>query len=294
MSLRIGSRGSLLAMWQTRHVCGMLDGSGVKSGIIEISTPGDRSTDKPLHAIGGQGVFVKALDDAILDGTIDAGVHSMKDIPAERPEGVVTCAVLKRDSPADFMVHHCDFDDIGVVGTSSTRRAAQLLRMNPDLEIRALRGNVDTRLRKLGEGIYDGIVLAKAGIDRLGLELEGTVLPTDRFVPSPNQGAIAVVCRDDPELRDLFRGIDHPDTSMDTGIERIVMGRIGGGCFTPLGVFSENGRLIAEVLSLDGSGYERVERMVKSMDEALDVGNELADKAGYLVKEAHDKLFGVI
>lgn len=294
MSLRIGTRGSVLATWQTRHVCGMLERSGVDTEIIEISTPGDRSTDKPLHAIGGQGVFVKALDDAILDGTVDAAVHSMKDIPAERPDGVVTCAVLQRDSPADFMVHHCDFEEIRVVGTSSTRRTAQLLRMNKDLEIRPLRGNVDTRLRKLGEGLYDAIVLAKAGIDRLGLELEGTVLDTDRFVPSPNQGTIAVVCRDNPEIREIFRGVDHSQSALDTGIERNVMGRIGGGCFTPLGVFSDKGRLIAEVLSLDGSRYERVERTVSGPDDALLIGKELAEKAGYLVKEAYEKLFGVM
>jgi hydroxymethylbilane synthase len=148
---------------------------------------------------------VRALDDAILRGEIDAAVHSMKDIPAVRPAGPVCCAVLERDSPADFLAHEGPLDAVRIVGSSSTRRRAQLLRDEPSLEIKQLRGNVDTRIRKLRERQYDAIVLAEAGLQRLGIRLPGEPLPTDRFVPSPNQGTIAVVCRDDRPSQGLSR-----------------------------------------------------------------------------------------
>ncbi|WP_292385328.1 hydroxymethylbilane synthase [Methanoculleus sp. UBA430] len=290
MSLRIGTRGSALALAQTNKVVGMLADRGIEAEIITITTEGDTATNVPLHAIGGQGVFVRALDDAILRGEIDAAVHSMKDIPAERPAGLVCAAVLERDSPADFLAHECPLDAVRIIGSSSTRRRAQLLRDAPALEVKQLRGNVDTRLRKLREGQYDAIVLAEAGLQRLGIRLAGEPLPTDRFVPSPNQGTVAVVCRDDPAVVEALAALDHAPTRLDVEIERAVMEEVGGGCFTPQGIFCRNGNLIAEVLALDGSRWERTERRISTVGEARECGQALRRQAGGLIREAYAAL----
>ncbi len=290
MSLRIGTRGSALALAQTNKVVGMLAGRGIEAEIVTIATEGDVATNVPLHAIGGQGVFVRALDDAILRGEIDAAVHSMKDIPAERPAGLVCSAVLERDSPADFLAHEGPLDAVRVVGSSSTRRRAQLLRDDPTLSVKQLRGNVDTRIRKLRKGEYDAIVLAEAGLERLGLTLSGEPLPTDRFVPSPNQGTVAVVCRDDPAVAGPFAPLDHAPTRLDVEIERAVMEEVGGGCFTPQGIFCRRGDLIAEVLALDGSRWERIERHVATIEEARECGQALRRQAGGLIREAYAAL----
>lgn len=290
MSLTVGTRGSRLAMAQTERVCTQLADLGIETEVVEIKTVGDARTQVPLHQVGGQGIFVRALDDAILAGEIDFAVHSMKDIPAFRPEGLATAAILRRDSPADFLVHECDIEDIRVVGTSSTRRRAQLLRSSLDVEVRELRGNVDTRLRKLRDGEYDAIVLAEAGMQRLDMDLPGTQLLPQWFVPSPNQGTIAVVSRDDPELVETLAAIDHPQTRLDTEVERAVMEEIGGGCFTPQGVFCQDGFLLAEVLSLDGSRYERVEDNGDSVEEAHLIGRKLHKISWDLIEEARQAL----
>ena len=290
MSLRIGTRGSALALAQTNKVVGMLADRGTEAEIVTITTEGDAATNVPLHAIGGQGVFVRALDDAILRREIDAAVHSMKDIPAERPVGLTCCAVLERDSPADFLVHEAPLDAVRVVGSSSTRRRAQLLRDDPTLAVKQLRGNVDTRIRKLREGQYDAIVLAEAGLERLGLRLSGEPLPTNRFVPSPNQGTVAVVCRDDPAVTGAFAALDHAPSRLDVEIERAVMEEVGGGCFTPQGIYCREGDLIAEVLALDGSRWERIERHVTTPDEARACGRALREKGGDLIREAYTAL----
>jgi hydroxymethylbilane synthase len=290
MSLIVGTRGSRLAIAQTERVCGQLAELGIETEITEVKTVGDDRTQVPMHQVGGQGIFVRALDDAILAGEIDFAVHSMKDIPAFRPEGLSMAAILKRDSPADFLVHECDIEDIHVVGTSSTRRRAQLMRSSLGAEVRDLRGNVDTRLRKLHEGQYDAIVLAEAGMQRLNMDLPGTQLLPQWFVPAPNQGTIAVVCRDDPELIETLGAIDHPQTRLDTEVERAVMEEIGGGCFTPQGVFCQDGFLIAEVLALDGSRYERVEDNGDSVEEGRYVGQKLKQISWDLIEEARQTL----
>jgi hydroxymethylbilane synthase len=277
-------------MAQTERVCGQLAERGIETEITEIKTVGDARSQVPMHQVGGQGIFVRALDDAILAGEIDFAVHSMKDIPAFRPEGLSMAAILKRDSPADFLVHECDIEDIHVVGTSSTRRRAQLMRSSLDVEVRDLRGNVDTRLRKLHEGQYDAIVLAEAGMQRLNMDLPGTQLLPQWFVPAPNQGTIAVVCRDDPELIETLGVIDHPQTRLDSEVERAVMEEIGGGCFTPQGVFCQDGFLIAEVLSLDGSRYQRVEDNGDSVEEGRYVGQKLKQISWDLIEEARQTL----
>ncbi|WP_321507766.1 hydroxymethylbilane synthase [uncultured Methanoregula sp.] len=290
MSITIGTRGSKLALAQTSTVCKKLEALGIEVKTVIINTLGDTSTQVPLHEIGGQGVFVRALDDAILAGTIDCAVHSMKDIPAYRPSGLFTSAILKRDSAADYLAHNGSISRVRIIGTSSTRRRAQLLRHDPDISIKDLRGNVDTRLRKLNAGDYDGIMLAEAGLTRLGLRVPGERFPAEKFVPSPNQGTIAVVSRADPSLMEVLSAIDHPQTRTDVMYERAVMEKLGGGCFTPLGIYCRSGHLIAEVLSLDGQQTERIEADLKTIDEARELGRQLHGRAKGLIDEAYRKL----
>ncbi|MCP1715410.1 hydroxymethylbilane synthase [Methanocalculus alkaliphilus] len=288
--IRIGTRGSALAMRQTEIVSRLLAERGLKTETTIIRTEGDADTTVPLHQVGGQGIFVRALDDAILRGEIDVAVHSMKDIPALRPEGLATPAILPRDPPTDYLAFDTPLDEIANIGTSSTRRRAQLLRHDPDLEIRELRGNIDTRIRKLRDGDYDAIMLAEAGLVRMGMQINGIRLPVTQFVPAPNQGTIAIVCRDDTVLKDALAPLDHPETRMDTMIERAVMEEVGGGCFTPQGIFCRDRYLIAEILSLDGSRSERIERRVDDIDDARFTGRELRDAAADLIREAKTTL----
>ena len=290
MSLKIGTRGSRLALAQTATVIKKIEALGIEVEQKIISTQGDEVTGVPLHAIGKQGVFVRALDDSILSGEIDCAVHSMKDIPAIRPSGLFTSAILKRDSPADFLAFSGPVSAIRVVGTSSTRRRAQLLRHDPTLEIKDLRGNVDTRIRKMSEGQYNAVVLAEAGLTRLGIRIPGERLPPEKFVPTPNQGTIAVVSRADPSIMEVLASLDHPATRKDVAIERAVMEQVGAGCFTPMGIFCKEGNLIAEVLSLDGTKTERIEKKIGTLDEARAEGQALRAKAGALIEEAYRTL----
>ncbi len=288
--IRIGTRASALARKQTEIVSKLLLKNGIESESIIIKTEGDAQTGVPLHEVGGQGIFVRALDDAILRGEIDCAVHSMKDIPAARPDGITTAAILPRDPPNDYLAFDIPLDEISCIGTSSTRRRAQLLRHDPGYEIKELRGNIDTRIRKLKSGEYDAIMLAEAGLARMSIHLNGIRLPTSHFVPAPNQGTIAVVSRNDPEIADLIRPLDHPATHMDTEIERAVMEEVGGGCFTPQGIYCYNGSLIAEILSLDGKRHVRMEEHVRSSDDARRIGSELRDRSLNLILEAKEKL----
>jgi hydroxymethylbilane synthase len=290
MSLKIGTRGSRLALAQAERVVRKIGEFGYDAELSIITTEGDRIDGVPLHEIGGQGVFVRALDDAILNGSIDASVHSMKDIPARRPAGLSTCAILERDSPADFLVHHLPIDEVRVIGTSSTRRIAQLMRNRKGSETRLVRGNVDTRLRKLSEGFYDAIVLAEAGLERMSLNVPGTRLPPEQFVPSPNQGTIAVVCRDDPVVTAVLSQIDHPETRTDVEVERAVMKEIGGGCYTPQGIYCRGGHLIGEILSLDGQRQVRIEEEIENLDRARECGQQLRKDGADLIREAFSKL----
>jgi hydroxymethylbilane synthase len=290
MSIKIGTRGSKLALAQTETVMKKLSALGISSEKHIITTQGDTTTQVPLHAIGGQGVFVRALDDAILSGEIDCAVHSMKDIPTYRPHGIFTAAVLKRDSPADYIAHNAALETVSVIGTSSTRRRAQLLRHDPDLIIKDLRGNVDTRIRKLNEGEYDAIILAEAGLTRLGIQIPGERFPVEKFVPSPNQGTIAVVSRGDPSLMEELSALDHPQTRTDVLIERAAMEQLGGGCYTPLGIYCRDGHLIAEVLSLDGTRTERIDTDVKTIEEAREQGKLLKVRAQDLIDDACKQL----
>lgn len=287
MTIKIGTRGSRLALAQADRVCALLMKKGVEAELKVITTEGDVNTSVPLHEIGGQGLFVRALDEAILRGEIDAAVHSMKDVPAIRPPGLLSSAVLPRDSPADFLAHDKKIDMVKVVGTSSTRRKAQLLRHDPSVIVAALRGNVDTRMRKLAAGEYDAIMLAEAGLERLSITLPGDRLPPEKFVPSPNQGTIVVVSRLDPSLSETLSLLDDPVTRSDVAIERAVMEELGGGCFTPLGIYCRNGHLIGSVLSLDGTREVRVEHDISSVAEARQRGRDFHKDARELIREAY-------
>jgi hydroxymethylbilane synthase len=286
MPLVIGTRGSKLALLQAGRVCRILAGQGVEVETVIIRTRGDDETAVPLHEIGGQGLFVKALDDAILSGEIDAAVHSMKDIPVKRPEGLITAAILERDSPADFLAISTAMGQVSIVGTSSMRRRAQILRHDSSVEVRPLRGNVDTRIRRLLAGDFHAIVLAEAGLERLDYKLRGFRLPPERFVPTANQGAIAVVARDDPRLIITLSSLDHTPTRKDVAAERAVIEELGAGCFTPVGVYCRDGHLVAEVLSADGKRTERVEEEVADTESARACGRRLAGKAGDLLAES--------
>ena len=286
MPLRIGTRGSKLALNQAERVCRLLAGQGVEVETVIVRTQGDEDTGLPLHEIGGQGLFVRALDEAILRGEIDCAVHSMKDIPVQRPAGLNTTAILPRDSPADFLALSTAMSQVSLVGTSSMRRRAQILRHDSSVEVRPLRGNVDTRIRKLLAGDFHAIVLAEAGLQRLDYRLRGYRLPPERFVPTANQGAIALVSRDDPLLIITLSPLDHTPTRKDVMAERAVLEELGGGCFTPTGVYCRDGHLIAEVLSPDGSRTERVEEDVADPGAARACGRLLAGKAGDLLAEA--------
>jgi len=290
MSIKIGTRGSKLALAQTSTVCKKLSTLGISAEQVIIKTDGDASTGVPLHEIGGQGVFVRALDDAILAGVIDCAVHSMKDIPAFRPSGLFTAAVLKRDSAADYLAYNGSLDVVKVIGTSSTRRRAQLLRHDPEISIKDIRGNVDTRIRKMAAGEFDAILLAEAGLTRLGIRIPGERFPPKKFVPAPNQGTIAVVSRADPSLMEGLSNLDHSQTRTDVAIERAVMEQLGGGCFTPLGIYCHEGHLIAEVLSLDGTRTERIETDVQSIEQAREQGRQLQARAKDLIDDAYQKL----
>ncbi|MDR0438855.1 MAG: hydroxymethylbilane synthase [Methanocalculaceae archaeon] len=291
MNVKIGTRGSKLALAQTSNVLELLAEQDIPAESKIIVTSGDAMHDRDLHQIGGQGVFVHELDNAILHGDIDAAVHSMKDIPVDRPDGIITAAILPRDPPYDFLVSNQpvkNLKNIYSIGTSSTRRRAQLLRYYqsmPLVLVEPLRGNVDTRLEKLNNGFYDAIVLAEAGLVRLGYHVNGMRLPVDQFVPSPNQGTVAVVCRDTSELREIFAPLNDFQTTFDTGVERLIMEQVGGGCFTPQGIFCRDGHLIAEVLSLAGDRSNRIVENVQSFEEAIEIGMQFRDIASDLIEE---------
>ena len=295
-TLCMGTRGSALAMRQTEIVCNLIHEKHPDALISTqiIATKGDIVQQCGLHQIGGQGVFVRELDNAIIEGTIECAVHSMKDIPSIRPPGLTTIAVLPRDPPYDFLAHTCPDDEIHIIGTSSTRRQAQTLRyyheMNHEITVSPLRGNVERRLSKLDSGEYDAVMLAEAGLVRLGYQIPGHRLPVDAFVPSPNQGTIAIVCRENSPFTFLLRELHDQQSGMDTAIERVIMEEVGGGCFTPQGIYCEHGNLIAEILSLDGTQYVRVVEKVSSIEQAHEIGKDLKNRAAPLIEAARKEL----
>ena len=285
--LRIGTRGSLLAKWQAESVRKQLFASaGVEAEIIIIKTAGDKMQQVPLTQLGGKGIFIKELEDALLDESIDLAVHSVKDIPTEVPRGLSFPAVCRRDDIRDCLISPTgstleNLRPGARVGTSSLRRRAQLLRLRPDLDIRELRGNVDTRLRKVGDGEYDAIVLAKAGLDRLGLSqrISETFAP-ELFMPAVGQGAIAVETRlNDNETGDLLSKLDDPETRAAIITERALLGALQGGCQVPIGAWAriERGEMVLEacVTSVDGQQHVK-QRLAGPPDQGVQVGEQMA------------------
>ncbi len=293
----LGSRGSALALAQTEHVRSLLQEKGIKTTLRIVKTSGDTFADRPLHEIG-TGVFVREIDELMLKGEIDAAVHSMKDVPTERPPELVVGAVLQRNSPYDVLVSDCKFEDLpegAVIGTSSMRRRAQLLRFRPDLKIRGIRGNVDTRIRKLHRGDYDGIVLAEAGLKRMRIDVDVERLP---IIPSAGQGAIAVITRKDVD--DGIKQLNHEPSRRETDVERTILGVLGGGCIVPIGVLAcIHDDIItakAEILSPDGRRCISMERsfdISSYKSAAVEMGTELKNNGGAeLVEESIKSIKG--
>jgi hydroxymethylbilane synthase len=300
----IGTRGSALALAQADIVARMLADRGIETSRKIIKTTGDRFTDRPLHEVAGVGAFVRELDDRMVEGFIEIAVHSMKDLPTVRPKELTTSAVLERDSPNDVLMTRdgAKLDDLpngAVIGTTSMRRRAQLLRYRSDLHIKDLRGNINTRMKKLEDGHYDGILLAEAGLQRMKWELDVERLDTDKFCPSANQGTIAVVTPAGSEAETVISQLNHTQTRIATEIERIVIKDVEGGCTAPIGSFAQfinndELRVLAEVLSLDGTRQVRIEEVIPLEDyrnHASKLGKELVSMGGRdLVKEAVSKL----
>jgi hydroxymethylbilane synthase len=285
--LRIGTRGSLLAKWQAESVRKQLFATaGVEAEIVIIKTTGDKMQKSALTQIGGKGIFIKELEDGLRDRSIDLAVHSVKDIPTEIPPGLSFPAVCRRDDIRDCLISTNGADLTHLrrharVGTSSLRRQAQLLRLRPDLDIRELRGNVDTRLRKVGDGEYEAIVLAKAGLDRLGWsDRISEIFPPDMFMPAVGQGAIAVETRlDDNESGVLLEKLDDAETRACIIAERSLLSALQGGCQVPIGAWAriERGEMVLEasVTSVDGLQHVK-QRLTGTSDEAAQMGAKMA------------------
>ncbi|WMW22276.1 hydroxymethylbilane synthase [Methanolobus mangrovi] len=289
----IGTRGSALALAQTVTIEGLLSELGVSTTRKIITTSGDTFTDRPLHEVAGVGAFVRELDDRMLEGEIDISVHSMKDLPTVRPEELSISAVLKRDSPYDVLLttdgtRMDDLPEGAVLGTTSMRRRAQILRYRPDLHVHDLRGNINTRIRKLEEGLYDGILLAEAGLQRMGWEMDVERLDPQFFCPSANQGTIAVVTPAGTEAEEVTSNLDHQRTRIETEIERIVITDVEGGCTAPIGSFAQfinddEISVCCEVLALDGSEHVRIDEVIPAdryQDYARILGRELVQMGG--------------
>ncbi len=244
--LRIGSRGSQLALWQANHISALLRERGHEVEIEIIKTTGDKITDVALAKVGTKGMFTKEIEEALLEGRIDLAVHSLKDLPTELAPEFEIAAITTRENPRDaFLSRHFDsIDDLpqkARVGTSSLRRQAQLKAIRPDLDVHPLRGNVDTRLRKLEEGQYDAIILASAGLHRLGLtKWIRAILPVDIMCPAAGQGALGIEIRaGDTATREHLKFLDDPAARASTTAERALLNELGGGCQVPIGAFAE-------------------------------------------------------
>jgi hydroxymethylbilane synthase len=238
----IGSRGSQLALWQAHWIQARLQELGQESRIEIIKTTGDKITDVALSQVGSKGLFTKEIEEALLAGTVDVAVHSLKDMPTDLPAGLTLAAIPEREDPRDALIGRAleDLPQGARVGTGSLRRSAQLRARRPDLQIEDIRGNVDTRLRKLDEGRYDAIVLAAAGLRRLGFENRITeIFNPSVMVPAVGQGALAVETRDDggPAFQ-IARRLEHPEIRAAVTAERTVLAALGGGCQAPIGSYS--------------------------------------------------------
>jgi hydroxymethylbilane synthase len=286
--LRIGTRGSLLAKWQAENVRKQLFArAGVEAEIVIIKTAGDKLQASPLSQIGGKGIFIKELEEALLEETIDLAVHSVKDIPTDTPSRLMFPAVCRREDVRDCLVGAngatlASLRQGARIGTGSLRRQAQLRHIRPDLDVRDLRGNVDTRLRKVESGEYEAVMLAKAGLDRLGWSGRITeTLSPEVFLPAVGQGAIAVECRlKDTEAAELVAGLDDAESRTAIIAERALLSALHGGCQVPLGAWArmERGELVMEacVCSVDGVQYVK-QRATSAPEQAAELGGQMAN-----------------
>jgi hydroxymethylbilane synthase len=288
-ALRIGTRGSALALWQARSIAQTLNkATGLEPEIVIIKTSGDKFQQTSFSQIGTKGVFIKELEDALLDNRIDLAVHSMKDVPTEIPEGLTIAAIGKREDVRDALLSTGGatlalLQQGARVGTSSLRRQSQLLYARRDLRVLELRGNVDTRIEKLKRGDYDAIVLAKAGLDRLGLSGNiSEVLPPDVSLPAAGQGAIGIEARSgDAETLRVLAKLEDAESRGAVTAERSALAGLGGGCQVPIGAWGriEDGSLYLDVVVLSPDGSQRMwEKDSGLLEEAEAIGKRVAQK----------------
>src|SRR5437016_6540762 len=299
--LRIGSRGSQLALWQANHVSALLRARGHEVEIEIIHTTGDKITDVALAKVGTKGMFTKEIEEALAAGRVDLAVHSLKDLPTELSEGFEIAAITERQDPRDAFCsrHYSTIEDLpqgARVGTSSLRRQAQLKAIRPDLEIHPLRGNVDTRLRKLEQGEYAAILLALAGLKRLGkMELVQQIIPAEIMCPAAGQGALAIeIRRGDDATRQQVAFLDDANARATTTCERALLESMGGGCQVPIGAFAQvrevNGTIKLHLESIvahpDGSKLLRESREGNDPEKlGAEVGHALLRRGGDAILE---------
>jgi hydroxymethylbilane synthase len=299
--LRIGSRGSQLALWQANHISALLRGQGHQVETEIIKTTGDKITDVALAQVGTKGMFTKEIEEALAEGRIDLAVHSLKDLPTEVLPGFEIAAITEREDPYDVFCSSQYKSISGLphsarVGTSSLRRQAQLKALRPDLEIQPLRGNVDTRLRKLASGDYDAIILAAAGLNRLGKkEFIRHVIPVENMCPAAGQGALAIEIRaGDSAIAQHIRFLDNNDARASTTCERALLKKLGGGCQVPIGAFAEirDGRLHLQAVVADPDGTTVLRESRDGSDPVQlgeIVGDALLQRGGHAIL---DQVYG--
>jgi hydroxymethylbilane synthase len=283
--IRIGTRESQLAVWQAVHVQKLLAKNGFESELVHIKSEGDIDLQTPLYEMGVQGIFTRSLDIALLNDTIDIAVHSMKDVPTQLPKGIVQAAVLKRASYKDLFVYKgninflSDLNSTAIIATSSIRRKAQWLNRYPNHIVENLRGNVNTRLKKVADSNWNGAIFAAAGLERIGLRPEQSV-ELDWMLPAPAQGAITIACKEgDSYSFDACQQLNDRDTELCTKIERDFLRALLGGCSTPISALAEikNNELIfkGNILSIDGKDTLAIEKRV-SIKDIDDLGTKAA------------------
>ena len=290
--LRIGSRGSQLALWQANHIAGLLRDRGHEIDLEIIKTTGDKILDVALSKVGTKGMFTKEIEEALLERRVDLAVHSLKDLPTELAPEFAIAAITQRENPRDaFLSRHFEsIDDLPAmarVGTSSLRRQAQLKALRPDVKVFPLRGNVDTRLRKLEDGEYDAIILASAGLNRLGLTKRiRTILPPEVMCPAAGQGALGIEIRaGDRGVAEHLAFLNDDDTRQAVLAERALLNQLGGGCQVPIGAFAEvrHGEVLLHglVARPDGSSVLRESRSGRDPEAlGIEVGKSLLERGG--------------
>jgi len=298
-TIKIGTRGSQLALWQANWVKSELEkrNAGLAVEIIKIKTTGDKILDVPLAKVGGKGLFVKEIEEALLRGDIDLAVHSMKDVPTDLPAELHLSAITEREDPRDALISKDkrlfnELPERAKIGTSSLRRQAQLLHIRPDFRIQQLRGNLDTRIKKLTTEGLDAIIVAAAGVRRMGWQDKITeYLSIDDSLPAIGQGALGIECRiDDKEINNLLEPFNHPETSVCVKAERAFLKKLEGGCQVPIAAYGiikdKNISLAGLVASVDGTEMHK-EKIEGKVEDAEKIGIELAEK---LLSRGADKV----